>query len=179
MGNTILKLTIRTWFAIMSRHRASTRICRQHENYRVLANQINPAIGKQSVMVPRMAGVDEDMRNWSFFMILEHNTIVNRSITAIIASLVRGEEPTGAGDIDIKRDVMPSEQPGEEQIEFFNTSVQEHLKTVASLGRLRGSITKQHPMFGEFDAHRWHCMFGFHLLIHYRQAHYLVRKLSA
>ena len=31
-----------------------------------------------------MRGVDEDMRRWSFFMILEHNAIVNRSITASV-----------------------------------------------------------------------------------------------
>ena len=179
MRNTIIKLTVRTWFALMSRHRAALRICKQHDNYRALANMINPVSGAKSITVPRMAGVDEDMRNWSFFMILEHNTIVNRSITATVASLVRGEEPTGAGAIDIKKDVMPSERPGEEQIDFFDTSVQEHLNVVAGLGRLRGSLTKQHPIFGEFDAHRWHCMFGFHLFLHYRQAQYLVRKLSA
>jgi hypothetical protein len=126
-----------------------------------------------------MIGIDEDMRNWSFFMILEHNTIVNRSISSVVQSLARGEEPTGLGAIDPKKDVMPSRNPGAEQIQAFCTSIEDHLRIISDLRRLRGSITKQHPIFGEFDAHSWHCMFAFHLQIHSKQADYVVRTILA
>jgi hypothetical protein len=147
------------------------------ENYLELAKMINERSGALTVLVPRMLGIDEDMRNWSFFMILEHNAIVNRSITSIVKSLVRGEEPKGAGAIDPKRDVMPSRNPGEEQIEAFRSSVEDHLTVISGLSPLRGTSTKRHPIFGQFDAHRWHCMFGFHLLVHYKQAKYVIRKI--
>ena len=55
-----------------------------------------------------MSGVDEDMRRWSFFMILEHNAIVNRSITASVVQLANGESLTGQATIDVKKGVMPS-----------------------------------------------------------------------
>ena len=53
------------------------------------------------------------MRDWSFFKILKHNKIVNQNITSIIESLVRGNEPEGTGALDMKKDVMPSENPGQ------------------------------------------------------------------
>ncbi len=116
------------------------------------------------------------MRDWSFFKILEHNTIVNQSITSIIVSLVRGEEPEGAGAIDMKKDVMPSENPGTEQIESFRSSVAEHIKIVSDSHSLRDNPTKLNPLFGAFTAHQWHCMFGFHLFLHYKQAKYIISK---
>ena len=108
-----------------------------------------------------------------------HNTIVNRSITCIVESLARGEEPTGLGAIDPKRDVMPSYNPGEEQVEAFRSSVNDHLRIISEISSLRGSRTKQPPVFGDFNAHCWHCMLGFHLLIHYKQAEYVIRKICA
>jgi hypothetical protein len=110
-------------------------------------------------------------------MILEHNAIVNRSIAKVVQDLARGVEPTGAGNIDPKRDVMPSVSPGIEQIGAFQSSVEDYLQMVSELGPLRGTLTKRHPVFGMFDAHKWHCMFGFHLMIHRRQVEYVVKKV--
>ena len=110
-------------------------------------------------------------------MILEHNAIVNRSIAKIVEDLAKGVPPTGAGDIDPKREVIPSSSPGEEQIQAFRFSVENYLQIVSQLGPLRRMFTQRHPVFGTFDAHQWHCMFGFHLLIHRRQAEYVVNKV--
>lgn len=123
-----------------------------------------------------MPGVDEDMRRWSFFMILEHNAIVNRAITATVAQLAQGEAPSGAAMIDPKKDVMPSVESGESQVESFADSVRQHLHTVKNLGNLRGTNTAPHPVFGAFDAHQWNCMFVVHLGLHLRQAEYVAVK---
>jgi len=118
------------------------------------------------------------MRSWSLFMILEHNVIVNRSITAIVRALALGEPPDGGGLIDPKRDVMPSADPGPEQIAAFRESVERRLEVVSGLPELRGTLTKQHPVFGMLDAHGWHCMFGLHLQIHLWQAEVVIRVMS-
>jgi hypothetical protein len=179
MGNGLIRAVVRTKFALTSRDKASQHIQELLDKYLELAESINAEDGVQPVLVPPMVGIDEDMCNWSFFMILEHNTIVNRSISSIIQSLVRGEEPTGAGAIDPKKDVMPSQNPGEEQIQAFRTSIEEHLSMISGLSRLRGSLTTPHPIFGDFDVHQWHCMLDFHLLLHYKQADYVVREILA
>jgi hypothetical protein len=57
--------------------------------------------------------------------------------------------------------------------------VTDYLDELPSLGPLRGTRTSEHPVFGTFDAHRWHCMVGFHLLLHRRQAARVVRGANA
>ncbi len=136
-------------------------------------------VGRVYVQVPPMRGVDEDMRRWSFFMILEHNAIVNRSITATVVQLARGEALSGPATLDPKKDVMPSSSADESQIEIFADSVTKHIEAVKNLRQLRGTRTSPHPIFGQFDAHKWNCMFAFHLGLHLPQAEYVVRKVRA
>jgi hypothetical protein len=166
----MIKSAVRTRFMLTGRNQASNQIRKSLERYLVLARSIDPKAGALAVRVPSMLGVDEDMREWSFFMILEHNVIVNRSISTVVQRLARGEKWSGPRDFDPKRDVMPSANPGEEQIQAFLASVETHLEKVARLPRLRSTPTSPHPIFGELNAHGWHCMFGLHLELHRKQA---------
>jgi len=170
MTNRLLQVFVRTGFALTSKSAASRRIEQALANYMDLANRFDSRTGALPVRVPRMPGVDEDMREWSFFMILEHNTIVNRSIGAIVEALVEGREPSGFGTINPKTDVMPDPSADATRVAEFRASVLDYLERVSGLNPLRGTPTRQHPVFGEFNAHYWHCMFGFHLNLHYRQA---------
>ena len=164
--------------SLTSRAKVTNQIQDALQKYVRLAELVDRTSGSQAVMVPEMRGIDEDMRNWSFFMILEHNSIVNRSITSIVQQLSRQEEPVGRGGIDPKRDVMPAANSGEDQIDSFRRSIEEHLEIVSGLGPLRGTRTKDHPIFGPFDAHKWNCMFAFHLNLHYRQAQFVVSSVG-
>ncbi|MEX0330824.1 MAG: DinB family protein [Puniceicoccaceae bacterium] len=170
MTDKILKAAVRSKFAITSRDQATRQIQRLTDKYLQLATGVDPESGMKSFRVPKMPGVDEDMRGWSLYMLLEHNAIVNRIMADIVGSLAKGELPKVAGKIDPKTGVMPGANPGPEQIEAFRLSVDEYLDLLPDLGALRGTATRPHPVFGDFDAHQWHCMFGFHLMIHYKQA---------
>lgn len=175
MTNRLLQVVVRTSFALTSKGAATRKIERALANYMNLAERFDSRTGALPVHVPRMPGVDEDMRQWSFFMILEHNTIVNRSIGAIVEALVEGREPTGFGTINPKTDVMPDPSADATQVTEFRASVLEYLDRVSGLNPLRGTPTRQHPVFGHFNAHYWHCMFGFHLNLHYRQARWVAK----
>jgi hypothetical protein len=177
MTQLLIKAAVRTNFLLSSRTRASAEIRRWRDRYLELAAAMEPAQGVRMVRVPAMMGVDEDMRNWSFFMILEHNAIVNRSITDIVQSLAQGRQPTGPGSMNPKTDVMPAPSAGPEQVEAFRASVESHLSAVAELGGMRDTIRKRHPLFGRLDAHGWHCMFGLHLKVHINQAETVCREL--
>ena len=144
--------------------------------YLKLADRLPAEAGQRCIEVPWMPGIDEDMRKWSYFMILEHNAIVNRAITATVVQLARGEAPSGAAMIDPKNDVMPSTSAGDSQIELFADSVRQHLDAFKDLKSLRGTKTAPHPVFGAFDAHQWNCMFAFHLDLHLRQARFVAAK---
>lgn len=153
-----------------SRQHAINQARRRLEEYLQLAESVSPEAGCLAIEVPPMRGVDEDMRRWSFFMLIQHNTIVNRSISATILQLVKGEPLSGAAAIDPKKDVMPAPSAGKEQLQAFKESVDVHIAMIEGLGPLRGTHSTPHPIFGNFDAHMWNCMFSFHLGLHYKQA---------
>jgi hypothetical protein len=171
---------IRARFLLSRRQGISNTIRRQLAGYEEVAAALGPEFVSARARVPPMLGVDEDMRDWSLAMILEHNAMVNRSITAVTESLARDEEPTGpVANANPKTDFDPSPEPGIEQLEAFRETVEAHLKTVAALPNLRGTRTKQHPVFGAIDAHGWHGTFSVHLQIHLAQARALRQKLLA
>jgi len=130
------------------------------------------------ITVLPMIGVDPEMRGWSFFQILEHNAIVNRSISATVEALALGKPPSGAALINPKSDVLPKGVSGPEQVEEFRRSVDDYLSMLAELPSLRGTAETTHPVFGSFDAHKWHCMFGFHLGLHLRQASVVLSRVK-
>jgi hypothetical protein len=179
MSNLLLSAAVRTSFLLTSCKKASQKAEAFLQEYLRLSRGLSKEDGQQCVEVPWMPGIDEDMRRWSLFMILEHNAIVNRAITATVVQLARGEAPSGAAMIDPKKDVMPSLSAGVSQIEFFADSVRQHLNTVKDLKSLRGTKTAPHPVFGAFDAHQWNCMFAFHLGLHLRQAKYVAARASS
>jgi hypothetical protein len=179
MSNLLIKTAIRTLFTFTSCGKALKKSEDYLRQYSEIAERTLKEAGQLCVEVPPMRGVDEDMRRWSYFMILEHNAIVNRSITAIVVQLAGGEALSGPATINPKKDVMPSSVADESQIKVFSDSVSRHIEAVKNLKHLRGTATSPHPIFGEFDAHKWNCMFAFHLGLHLRQAEHVVRKAQA
>lgn len=170
MGNFMIRAVVRTKFLLTSRDKASAMIRSNADAYHGLADRLGAGEGMEQVTVPTMIGVDPEMRGWSFFQILEHNVIVNRSIAAMVEALALGKEPAGAALINPKTDVLPNEVSGSEQIGYFRQSVDDYLSMVSTLPSLRRTAERPHPIFGPFDAHKWHCMFGFHLGLHLKQA---------
>jgi hypothetical protein len=169
MSNPVNKAVIRTRFILTTRRQASGLIRSSANRYLELADRLG-AKGGTPATVPAMIGVDPEMRGWSFLQILEHNAIVNRSIAAIVEALALGREPSGAALINPKTDVLPLGISGPEQVEEFRSSVDDYLSMITTLPDLRGTAERPHPVFGSFDAHKWHCMFGLHLGLHLRQA---------
>lgn len=169
-GGGILAKAVRLKFRATSREGATAGFRRIAAAYADLARDLGEAAGARVVPVPLMRGVDEDMRRWSFFMLLEHNAIVNRAISAVTCQLAREEALSGDALVDPKAGVLPAGESGPEQIGLFEESVASHIREVERLPELRGTRQKNHPIFGPFDAHCWHCMLGFHLRVHWKQA---------
>ncbi len=82
-------------------------------------------------------------------------------------------------DFDVKRDVMPSSDPGPEQLAEFEQSIAEHFQKIAPLKKLRKTKEAMHPISGPFDAHKRHCLFGFQLQIHRKQIEAIEKILLA
>lgn len=172
----LLHSIIRTRLAGTSRSAANAQIRTEADRTIEVANSLGEELAGKPATVPRMPGVDEDMRNWSVLQIIEHNLIVNRVFTEVIATICRGE--TFVSNLDPKKDVMPSEGTPFSIVADFAESVDHHLETVAKVPELRGVGSFLHPVFGEFDAHKTHAMFGFHLWVHRRQADAVAKRVK-
>ena len=175
MKRLLIKGLIRTRFIFSRTEGVCAQIRKTGGIYLDLAQGVGPEVGAEQNEVPPLFGVDEDMRHWSFFMVLQHNVMVNRSMTSLVESLVRGEVPEG---IDPKTDFIPDASAGVEQVDAFRDSLDEHIETIRKLGKLRGTVERRHPIFGMLDAHGWHCMFGLHLALHVKQAQLLAEKAN-
>ena len=173
----MLGLFIRTKFNCTSRLKADESIRAESERTLELAKALEPSLAGRSITVPKMIGVDEDMRDWSIFQTLEHNVIVNHSITQLVVTLANEQQVIT--NFDPKTDVMPAAEPDTEQLNAFEASVEQHFSQVSALKRLRSRQKYRHPLFGNFSAHQWHCMFGFHLMLHRRQLQKAVELLQA
>jgi hypothetical protein len=176
--SSLLKAPVQFLFWLTSKKRALAQARGMLAEYESLVREAG-VVAAESQTVPRMMGVDEDMRDWSLFQLLEHNTIVNRAITQVICHLAAGRDPADAPRFDPKRDVMPSAEAGEEQVEAFADSVRDFCEKVAGLSDLRKTARIPHPMFGNFTAHHWVCMLPLHLKVHRRQAWLLARMVRS
>lgn len=179
MVNLLLKSVVRTLFFCTSRNRVREQNIKAKAFYNRMGDTLTAETGAMQVLVPVMTGVDDAMRNWSFYQLLEHNRLVNEAITATTEQLAKGQPLSGAATIDPAIDVLPSADAGILELTRFNHSVDEHLRIVESLPKLRNTATSHHPIFGSFDAHSWNCMFAFHLRIHFKQAQTIVSRLIA
>lgn len=177
MVNSLVKSLVRLKFYLSPKRIVDKNITLKLKKYLILCERAG-SLAHKRVRVSKMPGVDEDMREWSIYMILEHNTIVNNSITRILLSLEEGKTLSPDERIDPKKDVMPGEAPGLEQINAFRESVQGYLHITKTMKGLRNTPTIPHPVFGEFNAHQWHCMFDFHLGIHLRQGEHILKELK-
>jgi hypothetical protein len=179
MSNPLIRAVVRTKLLMTGRASATNSISKVRDQYLKLASNLSLQEGTTAVSIPPMIGVDPEMQNWSFFQILEHNAIVNRMIAQTVEKLARGEDSTPERPINHKTDVMPHEVAlsGSEQIEAFRESVDDYLSMIGTLPNLRGTAETSHPVFGLFDAHKWHCMFGFHLGLHLKQAEKVISLL--
>ena len=174
---SFVKKIVRLTFAITSRKAADELIHDELTKTLAVGARLGAERCAQSMKVPKILGVDEDMREWNFYQILEHNVIVNHRITGVV-QLLAGNGPALEPGFDVKKDVMPQLEAGEEQVAAFEQSVTSHLDAAARLPKLRGTERTDHVIFGPFDAHRWHCMFGFHLQIHRKQAEALEAEIE-
>lgn len=140
----------------------------QSETIRILSlvKPVDKKRGAIRVLIPRIYGIEDSSRYWSVFMTLEHLNIVIPEVISIIQSLVDGE--TSLKEVRIQ-DVKPREQAGMEQIKKLEENKILYERFIHSLPSLRSNCRHSHPWFGPLNPHGFHCLIGFHQMIHRRQ----------
>jgi len=177
MANWFIKKIVRFKFSQMSRVKADYVIHQATMNYRQLLLDFDALAGRQK-QVPKMLGVDEDMRGWSYYMILEHNLLVNQRILNVQKEIIEGIIDEADEQFNPKKDVMPTVLLGNKIIDPFFESIDHYVDYMSAHKQPSLENTKDHPIFGVFTAHQWHCMFGFHLELHVKQAKALLKEIK-
>lgn len=163
-----IKLAVRTKFIFTSNRNAIKDIRHEAELTLRAFDGVEDALCRKQAKVSKMLGVDEDMRDWSFYMLLEHNIIVNRRIRLGVHALETGV-PLEDG-FNVKKDVMPSQRVDDSTLQRFQETVDHFIDSLPGFPKPWDKNRSPHPIFGNLNIHDWICMFGFHLHIHRKQA---------
>lgn len=174
----LVKNLIKLKFIFSSKASVKKRLYQVFDEYLFLKNSVEVESLNKKVRVSKINGIDEDMREWSFNMLIEHNLKVSRSISEIVRQLSLDEELHGFSLIDPKKDVMPNYNDYTNVFEEFEEIVTTHIQLLDELNKLRGTKKFNHPIFGKLDAHMWNCMFVFHLEVHLKQANSIIKSIQ-
>jgi hypothetical protein len=109
-------------------------------------------------------------------MVVEHVVLVGEAIGRTLVFLSRGEQPP----LPFARESMrPRGAKGVEIMPPLRTIARDYPHLVRTeLGPQRDG-THSHPLFGDLDLHRWHCLSVAHLRVHRRQLHEIRRRITA
>lgn len=130
----------------------------------------------QRVTVEPIIGLEDDERRWSASIVVEHAVLTGNAIGRTLVFLSRGEQPPAPFT---REELRPRGAKGVEVMAALRAFECDYPKLVRSgLGPQR-DLLHRHPLFGDLDLHRWHCLSVSHLRVHRRQLHEIRRRLTA
>ena len=174
--NPLVYWGFRLYSRVRSMRALSAVIVRERDACLAVTKSLSDEELSQRVRLAPMPGLGPDMLYWSVAMTLEHLALVQRGMRLVVARLATGRNVTM--QIDYENDFTPHPEAGREQVAAFTASVENYLRKVEKLPKLRDTPRFEHFIFGDLDAQGWHALFGAHLLIHRRQLQVMAEELS-
>ena len=151
----------------------SSRIWLNYE-MRAITKMLSPLTKKayhQRTLIDHHLGIEDDTRDWSIAMVIEHLVIVNTGIIEVIKTL--GQEETVDMEIRIE-DVKPhhGEHTLTELRSLLDTYHQDYTPP-----KHNSQMTKAHPWFVEFNDQEWNTFLAIHTWVHRRQIEAILKGL--
>ena len=129
---------------------------------------------RQKVIIDRVFAIEDDSRQYSIYMVLEHLSIAGYGVMGVISTLSKEEE--FKLDLTIEG-VNPSNTSEDSTIMF-----QEYMKIyeifIKELPKKQSIKTKEHPWFVKFNNFDWSIFMYMHTFIHRRQIQAIIQKLG-
>jgi len=120
---------------------------------------------QKRVLIDRIFGIEDNSRDFSVNMVLEHLVIVGNGMIDLIQTLSNEEEFTQ--EITIAG-VKPHAN-STDTLEVFLTLVETYNAFIKSLPKRKSIMTKKHPWFVEFNNLEWSAFMFIHTWVHRRQ----------
>jgi len=134
---------------------------------------------KVQVLIPRIHGIEDNSRNWSPAMVLEHLMIVATGMAEVIVQLSCGKVPDKRVDIAAVKpkgefsavELSAIREQFSNRMAAVKQSLAQDVRNHNSRSRLR------HPWFGSLTAREWNWLLGAHQRIHRKQIEEIQKRL--
>jgi len=129
------------------------------------ANELN-----RRVLIDRFLGIEDDTRDWSVALVIEHLEIVTTGVIQVIKTLSDEKPFDGAISIEAVKPVNRSVTMKElrQFIKEYETFVPKSKNS---------KMTKAHPWFIEFNNRDWNTFLAIHTWVHKRQIKAILRGM--
>lgn len=171
----LARMGFRVLRKILNRITIQNWLCSETDKVLRIARGLSSEHIKRQVLIPKLGGLEDNSRNWSAAMVLQHLVIVDSGIRELLCAL--SEDRVFEREVRIA-DVKPSPAAGLEQLEQLETALRDYLAQVTPIKNLHTARHHAHPWFGLLDAHGWHTLAALHTMIHRRQLDIIVRLLK-
>lgn len=129
---------------------------------------------QKRVLIDRIFAIEDNSRDFSVNMVMEHLVIAGTGVMGIIYTLSKEQEFTKEVTIE---GVKPYANSADTLKEFLAFS-QQYSSFISSLPKNKSVMTKKHPWFVEFNNFEWSAFMFIHTLIHRRQIEAISKALG-
>jgi hypothetical protein len=139
-----------------------------------LLKPIDKTLLTQKTLIDRTFAIEDDTRQFSINMVLEHLEIAGNKIKNVIKTLSLEKEFIE----DIKIENVKPKQNANNQYESFKEFYQEYISFIKSLDKKQSIKKKRHPWFVEFNNYDWSVFMYMHTFIHRRQIEAIIKEIK-
>lgn len=139
-----------------------------------ITSKIDKNLCTKQVLIDRTFGIEDDTRQFSINLVLEHLTITGNALMTVIQTL--SDEKEFTREITIEA-VKPKENKLN-QIDDFTELYERYFEFMKNLPKTQSKMTKKHPWFVGFNNFDWSVFMYMHTFIHRRQIEAIIAKLG-
>lgn len=138
-----------------------------------LVQNLEKDFHQEQLLIDRVFAIEEDTRQYSVNMILEHLTIAGVAIKMVIERLSQEQEFPR----EIKIEAVKPKENKENQLKEFIVFYESYFNFIESLDKKKSKVTKKHPWFSEFNNFDWSVFMFMHTYIHRRQIEVTIKEI--
>ncbi|MEA3352348.1 MAG: hypothetical protein U9Q33_00830 [Campylobacterota bacterium] len=129
---------------------------------------------QRKVIIDRTFAIEDDTRQFSINMVLEHLTIAGSAVHTLIDTLSKEKEFLQ----EIKIENVKPKENKEDQLDEFLEFYSRYFLYIKNHPKNRSKAKKKHPWFIEFNNFDWSIFMFMHTFIHRRQIEAIIKKLG-
>lgn len=129
---------------------------------------------QKKVVINRSFAIEDNSRDYSINMTLEHLRIAGSAIMMVIDTLSNEKEFPK----DIKIETVKPKNNGKDEAKKFFDFMKTYEEYIKNHKKNYSKMTKPHPWFVEFNNFDWACFMYMHTFIHRRQIEAIIKELK-